>query len=137
MPFSTVTFYGPKGQTTAVIPPAGDLSDCDYSDSEDEEYLPVSNNTSRRATDSYSDDDDENNQCQSVQRKRSFWLSVHKMMFDMMPLLIGLFIAKKADAKIAKVDLQGCSAVNAKWSSVSLKKETVSLIFTPSIAAQQ
>lgn len=68
MPFSTVTFYGPKGQTTAVIPPAGDLSDCDYSDSEDEEYLPVSNNTSRRATDSSSDDDDENNQQQLTSR---------------------------------------------------------------------
>ena len=37
MAFSTVTVYEGKGQTTAVIPPAGDVSECDYSDSEDEE----------------------------------------------------------------------------------------------------
>ena len=38
MAFSTVTFYGRRGQT-AVIPPAGDVSECDYFDSEEEELF--------------------------------------------------------------------------------------------------
>ena len=59
MDFSTVTFYERKGQTTAVIHPAGNVSECDYSDSEDEEYVPVSNNASHLANDSSSDEDDQ------------------------------------------------------------------------------
>ena len=59
MAFSTVAFYGRKGQTTAVILPAGDTSECDNSDSEDEEYAPVSNNVSHLANDSSSDEDDQ------------------------------------------------------------------------------
>ena len=59
MALSIVTFYGCKGQTTAVIPPAEDVSECDYSDLEDEEYVPVSNNASHLANDSSSDEDDQ------------------------------------------------------------------------------
>ena len=57
MAFSIVTFYELKGQTTAVNLPAGDVSECDYSDSEDEEYVPGSNNASYLANDSSSEDD--------------------------------------------------------------------------------
>ena len=59
MAFSTVNFYGRRDQTTAVIPPAGDVSECDYSDSEDEENVPVSNNASHVANDSSNDADDQ------------------------------------------------------------------------------
>ena len=59
MAFSIVTFYGRKGQTTSVIAPAGDVSEYDYSDSEDEEYVPVSDNASHLANDSSSDEDDQ------------------------------------------------------------------------------
>ena len=58
MAFSTVTFYGRRGQT-AVISPAGDVSECDDFDSEEEEYVPVSNNVSHLASDSSSDEDDQ------------------------------------------------------------------------------
>ena len=59
MDFSNVTFYGRKDQTTAVIPPAGDVSECDYSESEDEEYVPMSSNASHLANDSSNDEGDQ------------------------------------------------------------------------------
>jgi len=59
MAFSTTAFYGCKGQTVAVIPLPGDVSDCDYSDLEDEEYIPVTNNANNLVCNSSSDEDDQ------------------------------------------------------------------------------
>ena len=61
MAFSTVTVYERKRQTTSAISPAGDILDCDYSDSEDEGYILVSNTTSHFANDSASDEEDDEN----------------------------------------------------------------------------
>lgn len=57
MSFSTRSFYELSGNTTAIIPPPGNVSDGDYSDSEElDEYVSVSKDNTEEHSDTDSSD---------------------------------------------------------------------------------